>query len=313
MKTTIKKTLFRVAFSLSVLWPGLMAFGASGLHGQPVQVPATANWAVHFDFQAFGETRLGEALEARPKSEHEKKHLEMARSVLGFDFEKDLHAVTLYGPDKVREHAVLVARGNFTPTLVLSYLIQRSNFTTTGYRDYQIYEWGKDKGEVLFALPGAIAFHPSGKAVLAASPAGVVEALDLIDGQLAAIEVPHPVDAANPYFVAFGNLKALGELRPEAALLRQSSHLMVAVGETDDQIGARLTLKADSLEAARQIEAVVQGIQAYALLRSTSDWGGLPDWLLTGTVVREEATLHFFLDAPTGRILKAIESRLGIK
>jgi hypothetical protein len=302
----------RTAVSTAVV-SAVMVLGAVVMRAEPVSVPATANWAVHFDFQAFARTQLGAALDARPKSESEKRHLALARLVLGTDFERDLFALTLYGPDQNREKAVLVVRGKFHPDKVTGYLATRSNFSSVDFRGHQIVRWGKDGGEKLFAIPGAIAFHSSGVAVLAASVEAVEGALDLLDGQVESAPVPEPEDAANPYFLGFANLKGLGELRPEAALLRQSNRMMIAVGEKDEMVSTRLTLNADSAEGARQIEAVVQGVQAYALLRSTGDWAGLPDWLLTGTVVRDDSTLHFFLDAPTERILKVIEPHLGIK
>lgn len=277
------------------------------------QIPASANWAVHFDGQAFAQTQLGEAMANRPKSEKERVHAALSVAMLGFDFERDLHAVTVYGSNQERENAVMLVRGRFESDKVLDYLDQRSSFAETGHRGHQIWQWQKEGGEVLFAQPGAIAFHGSGQAVLAASPERVGEALDFLDGLVEPVTMPLPPEADAPYFMAFGDLKALGNLRPEAALLRQSRGFMVAVGERNDLVSTQVTLQADSSEAARQIEAVIQGIQAYALLRSTGDWARVPDWLLTGTIVRDDSILHFFLEAPTERVLDLLPSRMGMR
>jgi hypothetical protein len=309
MNATMKKILFPAALALSLLCANLN-FGSS-LQASGVAIPNSANWALHFDGRAFAQTQLGEAVASRPKSEKEQAHMALSVAMLGFDFERDLHAVTVYGPDQKRENAVMLVQGNFEPTKVWDYLVQRSSFEETGHRGHLIWQWEREGGEVLFAVPGAIAFHGSGQAVLAGSPERAAEALDFLDGQVSAAAIPLPPEADAPYFMAFGNLKALGNLRPEAALLRQSNGFMVAVGEQDELVSTQVTLDADSSEAARQIEAVIQGIQAYALLRSTGDWAGIPDWLLTGTIVRDDSTLHFFLEAPIERVLKLLERRLG--
>ncbi len=274
----------------------------------PTTVPSSANWVVHFDLADFGRTALGELLADLPRSEQEERAIAMARDRLGFDFSRDLHSLTLYGPDKERTNAVVLARGNFEVERVRNFLQERNSYSERWHGEHRILQWGDD-GRVLFDEPGALAFHPTGIAVLAVSVERVSEALDLLDGKASGWAIEPPPDAGEPYLLAFADLVELGELRPEATLLRQSDFLVLTIGETAESLQVRLLVEAQNVEVARQIESVVLGLQAYALLRSGGDWAGLPDWLLTATIIRDESTLHFSLDAPAGRIAKFLEEQ----
>ena len=71
---------------------------------EPAYISADAAWVVHFDVDAWGETKLEQAIldqhpEAIPK-------LEEFRATFGFDLREDLHGVTLYGTEGGAEISV---------------------------------------------------------------------------------------------------------------------------------------------------------------------------------------------------------------
>jgi hypothetical protein len=290
----------------------VLALGTVGLRGEEPIAAASASWAFHFDLEAFRGTEFYAALEERERPDRERKKLDWARTYLGLDPREDLRSITFYGPDEARENAVMIVRGGFDQQRISAHLAGRASFSETELREHRILTWESDDNRRQpFSEVGALAFHPSGAAVLSRGPGPVANALDLLDGLETGATIPAPPTGRAPFLRAFADLSELQAPWPHAALAQHLEGFIFGMGEAGGEVEARLALLAESPEAARQIEAVLQGIQAFALLRSSDEDTRLPDWLALATIVREEADLHVEIDIPVEALVERLARGLG--
>ena len=90
----------------------LMALYAAVGQAAPLEtknIAADAKWVVHVDVDAIRDSKIVQkAFETCPELKESGKHFDMIRDKIGVDLRKDLHGMTLYGPDTDKTHAVAI-------------------------------------------------------------------------------------------------------------------------------------------------------------------------------------------------------------
>ena len=105
----------------------------------------------------------------------------MIRDKAGVDLRKDLHGVTLYGPDADKKHAVAIVFATVNKKLLIEKAQKASDHKVTRRGGIEIHSWtAKHFGKT---EPAASAFYKDDAMVFAANVDGVSKAIDVLSGK----------------------------------------------------------------------------------------------------------------------------------
>ena len=115
------------------------------------------------------------------------KHFDMIRDKIGVDLRKDLHGITLYGPDTDKTHGVAIVFSTVDRKLLLKKAEKADDHKVTKHGDIKIHSWtGKHEGKT---HPAAGTFYKSDVLVFAANADRVAGAIDVLNGKSAGLGV----------------------------------------------------------------------------------------------------------------------------
>ena len=135
----------------------LMATFASAGPYQAKNVAADAKWVIHVDVDAIRDSHLvKKAFDTCPILKDSGKHFDMIRDKVGVDLRKDLHAITLYGPDSDKKHAVAIVFSTVNQKLLLEKANKATDHKVTKHGSIDIYSWTVKHGTK--SEPGAARF-----------------------------------------------------------------------------------------------------------------------------------------------------------
>ena len=235
-------------------------------------VAADAKWVVHVDVDAVRDSHVvKQAFETCPLLKNDSgKHFDMIRDKIGVDLRKDLHGVTLYGPDTDKAHAVAIVFSTVNQKLLLDKAAKATDHKVTKHGSIDIHSWTEKHGSKTH--PAAGAFYKPDVLVFAAKVEGVAAAIDVLDGKSAGITDPKsPLGIrVKPGTIVLARAIAI---RPETRcpVLKQAESFRVALGEHDGKSFYRASLVMKSPEAAAQVKAITDGVQAIASLKFADD------------------------------------------
>ena len=131
-------------------------------------VAADAKWVVHVDVDAVRDSLIvKKAFETCPMLKDSGKHFDMIRDKAGVDLRKDLHGITVYGPDTDRTHAVAIVFSTVNEKLLLDKAQHATDHKVTKHGEIEIHSWTQKRGEKTHAAAGA--FYKADVLVFAAS------------------------------------------------------------------------------------------------------------------------------------------------
>ena len=234
-------------------------------------VAADAKWVVHVDVDAVHDSLVvKKAFETCPLLNESGKHFDKIREMMGVDLRKDLHGITLYGPDTDKAHAVAIVFSTVNEKLLLEKAGKATEHKVTKHGKIEIHSWTQKCGPKMHPVAGA--FYKPDVLVFAASVEGVAAAIDVLSGKSPGITDPRSplggrVDAGSSILV-----RAIA-IRPEARcpILKQAQSFSVALGENDGKSFYRASLVMKSPEAAAQVQAINDGFKAIASLKFSGD------------------------------------------
>ena len=116
------------------------------------------------------------------------KHFDMIRDKIGVDLRKDLHGITLYGPDTDKTHAVAIVFSTVNQKLLLEKAAKATDHKVTKHGEIDIHSWTQKHGAKTDTAAGA--FYKPDVLVFAASVEGVAKAIDVLDGKSPGITDP---------------------------------------------------------------------------------------------------------------------------
>jgi uncharacterized glyoxalase superfamily protein PhnB len=250
----------------------LLAAAASVASAEPLdlgRVPAKAVWMMHADMDAARESTVVKRMVERAMKKHPQLEtmLGMGSKMMGMDPRKDLHDVTVYGLDTDKKNAVMVVHADANREFLEKMVEKARDHETMKHRDYTLHQWTHKgwKGRSGDTVVGA--FFKDDVMVFARSADRVEMALDVLDGKVESVDGDNPLAGrTRPGSILVGRAVAI-DPDTKCPVLKQGRGYRVAMGENEGVSFYRARLEMESDEAARQAEAVTEGLVALGKLR----------------------------------------------
>ena len=254
---------------------------------RPADLPAGSAWFLHVDHDAARSAPVGASLMSQPLDDATCPLPPKAKAFLaetGFDYRRDLRALTVFGTGAERQASILV-RHSADDLKVGEFLRKQGAKTTTVEgAPCLAYDCGPDGNEctlfIAFPRPGVIALGMSAKDLGLALRSLESDRADSALPALAAIEgVP------NPSMLAAVDMVACAEANPRLpAMARQLRTLGLVAGEVGDQVVFRARTDMAQAPMADNVVKMVEGFAAMAASRDANS----ARWL-EGLVVKANA------------------------
>ena len=267
------------------------------------QVSGSARWVVHANQEQFKKTLTGQLIRKEMINLGIEENLTYFATVFSFHPLDDVRDVTIYGTGKDREKAVVLIDGFFDKEKILPLLRMNPRYKEIKYGDVIVHEWfdenQKDPNQMMYGC-----FYKDDLIVMGAGLDAVQHATDVLKGSAksATSEIfsQAALSAKGAFFQAAG--RRVGEMvegeDPQAAALKQSDQLGIAIGENEGNFYINLGLIAKSEEAAQAITQMLEGIIAFVSLPN-EEQPKLPELAKKVNVTCEQKTVKVkFESAP---------------
>jgi len=250
-----------------------LLMGPVGMAGplQLERIDASADWLAHIDMDQLRASKVGQLIRQEIRNRHLEKKLAAVAQVFSFHPIDDISDVTLYGQGADKEKAVLMLKGHFDAQALLNLLNANPSYEKIARANRTVHSWvadkGPDAGQRKYGL-----FYGEDLIVIANTIEALLQATAVLDGG------PPNCAAKDPFALAeqdhTGTIMTLAAVgisemtfnKTRSPLLNEVDRLSVMLGENDQQCYAHLVCDANSADAARQINQVVQGLLAYGTL-----------------------------------------------
>jgi len=238
------------------------------------QVSSTANWVVHADYERFNSSPIGQLIRKELVAQGIEEKLVNFANIFSFHPLNDVRDITLYGNGKDRQKAVVLIDGNFNREKLEALVRTNPQHQEIQYGDILIHGWmheekQKDGTTNSFMMFGCL--YQDKIVVMSSGQETIKLALDVLrgsansaaDGQFKAATL----NAPGAFFqVAANGVGDIAGEEPQAAVLKQTDKLGLAIGENEGKFYIDLGLIAKGEEAAQSINKVLEGIIAFATL-----------------------------------------------
>jgi hypothetical protein len=235
-------------------------------------VAADAKWVVHVDVDAVRDSLVvKKAFETCPLLKNESgRHFDKIRERVGVDLRKDLHGITLYGRDTDKTHGVAIVFATVNQKLLLEKAEKATDHKVTKHGNIDIHSWTQKCGPKAHVAAGA--FYKPDVLVFAASVEGVAAAIDVLSGKSPGITDPKSPLGGDVHAGSSILVRAIA-IRPETrcTILKQAQSFRVSLGEHDGKSFYHASLVMKSPEAAAQVQAINDGLKAFAALKFSGD------------------------------------------
>jgi hypothetical protein len=242
------------------------------------QVDAGAQWLLHLDLDAFRASQIGGRI-ARDRIEAPMaKAATEIKSQLGVDFDwKRIRGVTAYGTSAARPgqaKGVLLLDTDLDVKAGLDAAIAKQPDGATGKLrlieagDNPVY-WVKDESYVALITGGPV--------IVGKFEDDVRRARDVVLGSVPNLAAGNPFSGypePAPGVVFYGASQGLADgvpVPPKAEILKKADGLRLLVSEAGGSLVISLAMKTKTVEAAQQVQQVVQGLLALAALGQSSN------------------------------------------
>ena len=249
----------------------MVAAAAQAAPFQSKDIAADSKWVIHVDVDAIRDNYIvKKAFETCPQLKDAGKHFDKIREKIGIDLRKDLHGITLYGPDADHKHAVAIVYAAVDQKLLLEKAEKASDHKVRKHGDVEIHSWSMKHGSKSDTAAGA--FYKNDALVFAANAEGVGKAIDVMDGSAKGItELGSPLGGrAIPGATVI--IRAFDFPSDEhCAILKQAKSIRVAMGENNGKSFYRVRMIMKNSESAEQIKTIADGFKAMASLRFSGE------------------------------------------
>lgn len=261
--------------------PAVLTFGlalASLAYAEPLdtkQVAADVRWFVHIDVDAIKAGQIpqtvGSLVLNSPASGRELKRL---AEVAGLNLPEDLHGITIYGRRYAEPATVVIVYAKVDQQRLTAFLQQKPGYHTDSYGKHELIVWTEMRGRKdEHTVTGC--FYRAGMIVFGRDAAEVKRALDVLDGTSPSLPNDDPLLAAETPRGTMIQARGVDlydvELPFKSPLVRKSKSFRVALGEHNGEAFAVARATTESVETAKQLRAVVEGLLAMAELQFESD------------------------------------------
>ncbi len=236
------------------------------------QVSSSANWVVHADYEQFKNTKFGQLFRAELAAIGVEEKLTNFAAIFSFHPIDDVRDITLYGIGPDKNKAVVLIDGNFNEEKLVAIVRMNIQHAEIPHGDITIHQWLNEdkndpgKNQLMYGClhSGTILIMSSG---LDAVKSAIDVLKDSAGNAATALFTQSALNAKDAFFqVAANNLSQIADQQQNAAILKETEQLSLAVGESEGRFYADLGLTAMSQEVAQNINKVLQGIIAYLTL-----------------------------------------------
>jgi ribosome-associated translation inhibitor RaiA len=272
---------------------------------QVKNIAADAKWVIHVDVDAVrGDYIVKKAFETCPMLKDSGKHFDMGRDKIGIDLRKDLHGITLYGPDSDKKHAVVIVFSTVNKELLLEKAKKASDHKVTRHGGVEIHSWTMKHGTKSETAAGA--FYKNEAIVFASDAEQVGKALDVLAGKSSGIaDSRSPLSGRVRGATVIVRASEIPDNVPCEAL-KQVKSFRIAMGENEGKSFFRERIVMKSPEAAEQIKTIGEGFKAMAALRHSGDAEMMK--LINGaSCTVRESTVNVRWEAPVEDVWTALE------
>ena len=238
------------------------------------RVSGSANWVAHVDIERFNSTQIGRLIREELRNQGVEENLTNFANVFSFHPLNDVLNVTIYGQDQKPEKAVVLIETKFDKERLLTVLRFNPSYEEAEYGDIVIHSWVDEKKQDpndsnVGRMYGC--FYNDELVVMGAGLEAVKQAVDVLNGSaenaVSGVFNQASLNAKGAFLqVAANNVGEVVGEEPEAAALKQTDELSLAIGEFEGNFYVDLDLKAKAEEAAQAISKILDGIIAFATL-----------------------------------------------
>lgn len=238
------------------------------------RVSGSANWVAHVDIERFNSTQIGRLIREELRNQGMEEELTNFANVFSFHPLDDVLNVTIYGQDQKPEKAVVLIEAKFDKERLLTVLRFNPSYEEAEYGDIVIHSWVDEKKQDpndsnVGRMYGC--FYNDELVVMGAGLEAVKQAVDVLNGSAenaaSGVFNQASLNAKGAFLqVAANNVGEVVGEEPEAAALKQTDELSLAIGEFEGNFYVDLDLKAKAEEAAQAISKILDGIIAFATL-----------------------------------------------
>ncbi len=256
-----------IAITTMLITAGLTGSAGAAALRQAV-VPAEANWVVHVNVEQFKDAQLGGLILDELASKGLDDKLAAFETMTGWNPLYDLADVTICGPDTDKNKAVVILHGNFDKEKVLAALARNESHKQKNYGNIVIHQWFNKRANKL--QYGA--FLRDKIIVVANNPRVVIREIAVITKKAKNITSTNKLLALQKipdgtFITVVGdNVSRLFGDKARAAVVRNTRQASLFVGENDGNVFARCNLVFDNEQKAIQIERIIKGMIAFAVL-----------------------------------------------
>jgi hypothetical protein len=317
----LKPKLMRTKQISMWLATGLVLAGTLPGRSAPMpkaQVPADAVWYLHLDIDKLKTTQIGQWFMGELDKPEAQQKLASFQAIFNFDPRQKIKDCTLFSRGNSPEDAVLILRGTFDTGRLATLARMGKEYKSRQHRDYTIHGWldesRKTKAGGHPRSYGAI--HTTGAVVLGQKPERVGEALDVMDGILAGLDKGKlfaEAAAVQQGAVLVGAARRTegAQFAPNVEIFRHFKTMNLAANEGQDQLGVELGIEAESEDAARNLQAMAQGLLAWTAIQG--DKTGASRWLQGLSVAQKGAQVSASLKLPTVDVIQMLKDGQGRK
>ncbi|MBN1674271.1 MAG: hypothetical protein JXR37_24695 [Kiritimatiellae bacterium] len=306
----------------------LTVLTAGSLFGGPFRqerVAAEAQWVVHADVERFGGSQIGAFILKQLSTAEANNKFAAFQAIFNFDPRSDLQALTLYGQDNLPQHGVALIRGNFDADRLVTLVRAKDTYEEIGYGEHVIHSWLEKKDEEPqqkrrgrgYEGPSFGCMHADGTLVMSGDLDTAKAALDVLDGKRPNLTAAErfgglPGGKEPCFFVAVANLGQMPQLNAKTAIVQKTDKLALSVCEANGRLDARLVLTARDADTALQIQKLVDGMTALALLAAEQT----PALARLAGAVRTELqgdAVLVCVDYPVQDLVAALEEKIALE
>ncbi len=298
MRRRLTTALVATALTLAAAAPGLAGpIDASA-------VPDQSRWVVHVDLEAFRASTLGRAILGELGDHPEANRMRQASEVVGFDLERDLLDVTLYGSDFTRESVVMLVDIAGDAGNLEGLMLAAPGYESATVDDRVIHSFlaeDKRRGD---APRMHVTLQPRGgeQRLVASYDADVLHrALDRMETGGNTTPLATAPEAGSLLFMHTGDLdpaqlEAAGQ---QSAVLQMIRRLSIDLVEADGRLTATAHARVVDDQKAEQLRQLAQGMLAMAQLGDPNNPGKVAAAELArrAKVTKDGATVRVSLDA----------------
>ena len=264
----------------------LVAFGQAAKLDK-ANITKNAKFVAHLDLDAFRASTIGATIFKKIREDEGQDRIDALAELVGFDPLNALHHATMSGNGE-DDNGVIVVKHRMDDNKLLAFMKLDKNYRETKHGKFKIHGVGDREDDER----GYISFVNENSAVLASSRKLAGKGIDLVNGKGEIKKIPDQLEvmakkAKHVFFVAHANVQEISEIDDEN--IRQwVKGAGVLFGESDNKIVLFVNVNALNMEAAENIENMINGLIGFAKFSQNEN----PDiqTLLRGMNVKRDET-----------------------